>query len=126
MLLTLGLCGGLLIFFTMEYLEQVEHVDLATTPTAINQVGLLLLVVTMMAGIPAVGMGAYLMYLGSRIMATRQWPPAGMGFRGQEPVRLESRTNVVGITVMMLGAMLIIGGLMLPILGWRLLTVLSP
>ena len=126
LVLTLVVCGGLMIFFTMEYLDQVAHSDSLTAPETSNHIGLLLLVVTMMAGIPAVGMGAYVMYLGSRICATSQWPPAGMGYRTSTPVMLGRRANPIGLSVMLGGFILIGAGLSLPILGWQLVTTLSP
>ena len=70
MLVTLTFFGGALIYFTMEYLSSVTRGDAPPTPETIHQIGFMFLVVTMMAGFPAVGMGAYVMYIGSRIRAT--------------------------------------------------------
>jgi hypothetical protein len=120
MMITLALFGGALIFFTMEYLVQVTQPDTPSTETLHFQIGMLLLVVTMLAGMPAVGMGAYVMYIGSRIRATRQWPPAGLGFRGKAPVMLGNRATRVGAVVMGLGFVLVLTGLLLPIAGWQL------
>ena len=125
MLFILALFGGALVYFTMEYLSSVTHENSAPTPETVQQIGLLFLVITMMAGFPAVGMGAYVMYIGSRIRATGQWPPAGMGFRSTAPVLLGSRTNLVGFGAMGLGGILLIGGLMLPLLGWRVMNLFS-
>lgn len=126
LVVTLGTCGGLLIYFTMEFLEQMTNADAPMTPDSMNQVGLLLLVVTMMAGIPAVGMGAYIMYIGARVRSTAQWPPSGMGFKSSEPVVLGSRANLIGFFVMFLGLALIVCGLVLPVLGWQIVSILDP
>ncbi len=121
MLLILALFGGALIYFTMEYLAAVEQDDAPPTPVTFQQIDLIFLAVTIMAGFPAVGMGAYVMYIGSRIRATGQWPPAGMGFQATSPVVLGVRTNLVGFGTMGLGGILTIVGLSLPLLGWRIM-----
>lgn len=120
MLGVLALFGGALIYFTMEYLSSVTQGDAPPTPAMTNQIGLLLLVVTMMAGFPTVGLGAYVMYVGSRIRATGQWPPAGMGFKSKSPIVLGHRANLFGFAAMGLGGVLAFCGLTLPLLGWRL------
>jgi hypothetical protein len=122
---TLTLFGGLLIYFTSEYLSSVTQGDAPPTSEAIQQIGLMFLMVTMMAGFPAVGMGAYVMYIGSRIRATGQWPPAGMGFQSKSPVILGPRTNLVGFSAMGLGGILVLAGLFLPLLGWRFMNMLG-
>jgi len=119
MLVTLIIFGGALVYFTMEYLSQVTKPDLPSIETMSHQIGMWLLVVTMLAGMPAVGMGAYVMYLGSRICATQQWPPAGMGFRAEAPVMLGDRATLVGGGVMVLGFVLVVCGLTLPVVGWK-------
>ena len=125
MLVTLAFFGGALIYFTMEYLSSVTQGDAPPTPETIHQIGLMFLVVTMMAGFPAVGMGAYVMYIGSRIRATGQWPPAGMGFQSKAPVMLGARANFVAFITMGLGGILVMTGLFLPLLGWRLMNMLG-
>ena len=125
LLITLTFFGGALIYFTMEYVSSVTQSDDPPTTEVVQQIGLLFLVVTMMAGFPAVGMGAYVMYIGSRIRATGQWPPAGMGFRSNAPVMLGTRTNLVGLGAMGLGGILVVAGLCLPLIGWRLMNMLS-
>ena len=122
----LAVFGGALIYFTMEYLSSVPQADAPQSSETIYQVGLILLVVAIMAGFPAVGMGAYVMYIGSRIRATGQWPPAGMGFRAQAPILLGSRTDLMGWAAMGLGGILVAVGLLLPLWGWYLVTVLFP
>ncbi len=125
MLVTLTIFGGALIYFTMEYLSSVTQGDVPPTPETIHQIGLMLLVVTMMAGLPTVGMGAYVMYIGSRIRATGQWLPAGMGFQSKAPVMLGDRANLVAFSTMGLGGILVMTGLFLPLLGWRLMNMLG-
>ncbi len=125
MLVTLAFFGGALIYFTMEYLSSMTQGDAPPTSETIHQIGLIFLVVTMMAGFPAVGMGAYVMYIGSRIRATGQWPPAGMGFQSKSSLLLGSRTNLVGFSTMGLGGILVLAGLFLPLLGWRLMNMLG-
>jgi hypothetical protein len=120
MMVTLAIFGGALIYFTMEYLSQVTQTDIPPTGAMGHQIGMLLLVVTMLAGMPAVGMGAYVMYIGSRIRITQQWPPAGMGFRAESPIMLGDRGRLVGACVMGLGFVLVGCGLMLPVVGWQL------
>jgi len=126
MLSTLMLFGGALIYFTMEYLSLVTQGDAPLTSEIIHQIGLLLLVVMMMAGIPAVGMGAFVMYIGSRICVTGQWPPAGVGFQSKSPIELGRRAQLLGFTAMGLGGILACCGLILPLLGWRLVNVFFP
>jgi len=125
LLAILALFGGAFIYFTMEYLSSVTQGDLTPTPETIHQIGFMFLAVTMMAGMPAVGMGAYVMYLGSRMRATGQWPPAGMGFQSKSPVILGARTNLVSFSAMGLGGILVLAGLFLPLLGWRLMNMLG-
>ncbi len=125
MLVTLLIFAGALIYFTMEYLSQVTQADIPPTEATGNQIGLLLLVVTMLAGMPAVGMGAYVMYMGSRIRLTQQWPPAGMGFRSASPMMLGDQAGWVGAVVMGLGLVLVVCGLMLPFVGWQFGNVFS-
>jgi len=125
LLVTLMIFGGALIYFTMEYLSSVTGSNAPLTPETIHQIGFMLLVVTMMAGFPAVGMGAYVMYIGSRIRVTGQWPPAGMGFQSKAPVMLGARANLVAFSTMVLGGILVLTGLCLPLLGWRLMNMLG-
>jgi hypothetical protein len=125
LLITLTIFGGALIYFTMEYLSSVTQGNAPPTSETIHQIGLMLMVVTMMAGLPAVGMGAYVMYIGSSIRATGQWPPAGMGFQSKTPVMLGTRTNLVAFSTMGLGGILVMTGLFLPLLGWRLMNMLG-
>ena len=125
MLVTLTLFGSALIYFTIEYLSHVSQTDALPTPETIHQIGLLFLVVTMMAGFPAVGMGAYVMYIGSRIRATGQWPPVGMGFRSKSTVILGARANLIAFSIMGLGGILVLTGVFLPLLGWRAMTMLG-
>ena len=126
MLGILGLFGGALIYFTMEYLSSVTQSDAPLTPAITNQIGLLLLVVTMMAGFPTVGLGAYVMYVGSRIRATGQWPPVGTGFQSKSPIELGPRANLFGLAAMGLGGILAFCGLTLPLLGWQLGNMFLP
>ena len=125
MLAILALFGGAFIYFTMEYLSSVTQGDAPPTPEIIHQIGLIFLAVTMMAGMPAVGLGAYVMYVGSRIRATGQWPPAGMGFQSKLPTMLGARTNLVSFSTMGLGGILVLTGMLLPLLGWRLMNMLG-
>ena len=120
MLGVLALFGGALIYFTMEYLSSVTQSDASPTPAIMNQMELLLLVVTMMAGFPTVGLGAYVMYVGSRIRATGQWPPADMGFQTKSSIALGRRAHLFGLAAMGLGGILAFCGLTLPLLGWKL------
>lgn len=120
MLITLIIFGGALIYFTMEYLSQMTKPDLPSIDAMGHQIEMWLLVVTMLAGMPAVGMGAYVMYIGSRIRVTQQWPPAGTGFRAEAPVRLGDRAGLVGSGVMGLGFVLVVCGVILPVVAWKL------
>lgn len=119
MLVTLVVFGGALVYFTMEYLSQVTKPDITLAESTGHQLRMLLVVVTMLAGMPAVGMGAYVMYLGSRIRLTQQWPPAGMGFGAETPVILGDRATLVGWGVTGLGFVLVVCGLTLPVVGWK-------
>ena len=121
MIITMVIFGGALIYFTMEYLSQVTQPD--NRPSAevtSHQIEMWILVVTMLAGMPAVGFGAYVMYIGSRIRATQQWPPSGMGFRAEAPVLMGDRAVLLGAVVMGLGFVLVVCGLILPVVGWKL------
>lgn len=119
MLVTLVVFGGALVYFTMEYLSQATKPDITLAESTGHQLRMLLLVVTMLAGMPAVGMGAYVMYLGSRIRVTQQWPPAGMGFGAETPVMLGDRATFVGWAVTGLGCVLVVCGVTLPVVGWK-------
>ncbi|GJL68712.1 MAG: hypothetical protein NPIRA06_13470 [Nitrospirales bacterium] len=119
MLVTLVIFGGALVYFTMEYLSQVTKPEFPSINAMGHQVGMWVLVVTMLAGMPAVGMGAYVMYIGSRIQVTQQWPPAGMGFRAKTPIMLGERAMLVAWSIMGLGFVLVVCGLMLPVVGWK-------
>ena len=125
LLITLTFFGATLIYFTMQYLSSVTQSDVPPAPETIPQIGLVFLVVTMMAGFPAVGLGTYMVYLGTRIRATAQWPPAGMGFQSKSPIELGARTNLFGFGTMGLGGILVVTGLFLPLLGWRLMNMLG-
>lgn len=109
----------------MEYVSSVTSGDARSTPEIIHQIGFIFLAVTMLAGLPAVGMGAYVMYIGTRIRGTGQWPPPGMGFQSKSSIVLGARTNLIANGTMGLGAILVLAGLFLPVLGWRLMTMLG-
>ena len=120
MIVTMIVCGGGVLYFTQQYLEAVLSDPASPTHEKIQQVGLLMVVVSALAGLPAIGFGAYVMYLGSRVRVTGQWPPAGMGFQSPVPVMLGDRAGWIGAGVMGLGLLLIVAGLGLPIFGWQL------
>ena len=120
MLGTMTVFGGALLYFSLEYLESVTELTRQPSQDSIHHVGLLMIAVTVLAGMPVVGFGAYVMYLGSRIRMTRQWPPAGMGFQSIAPNMLGDRAGWIGLLVMGLGLALILTGLGLPIVGWQL------
>lgn len=120
MLGTLTVCGGALLYFTLAYLESISEIGPQPGQDLIRQAGLLMMGVMALAGLPAVGFGAYVMYVGSRIRLTGQWPPAGMGFQVKDPNRLGDRAGWIGMLVMGLGLGLILAGLGLPFIGWRL------
>ncbi|MCB9709660.1 MAG: hypothetical protein H6749_00560 [Nitrospiraceae bacterium] len=123
---TFALFGAALLYFTMEYLEALTNsASQPAAGTTIHQVGLMIVVVSALAGMPAVGFGAYVMYVGSRVRQTGQWPPAGMGFRASAPMILGSRAGLVGLAVMGAGLVVILAGLGLPIFGWQLGLVLQ-
>jgi hypothetical protein len=117
---TLAVFGVALVYFSMQYLDEASVSSPASPPESGHHLGMFILAVTMLGGLPAVGLGAYVMYVGSRILATRQWPPAGMGFRVASPVMLGNRAEWVGGMVMVLGVLLVAVGLSVPWLGWRL------
>jgi hypothetical protein len=119
MLVMLGLLGGAVLYFTMEFLSLLTPGDGPPVEARSHQIGLVFLVVAMLAGMPAVGVGAYVMYIGSRICATKQWPPAGMGFRVKAPVMLGERGSRVGRIVIGLGMVCVVGGLLLPVVAWQ-------
>jgi hypothetical protein len=120
MAVTLAVFGVALVYFSMRYLEGATVPPPTSPADSGHPLGMFVLVITMLGGLPAVGFGAYVMYVGSRILATRQWPPAGMGWRAPSPVMLGTRAGWVGGVVMVLGFLLIAVGLSLPWLGWRL------
>jgi hypothetical protein len=124
MLVTLIIFGGALVYFTMEYLSQVTKPEIPSIDAMGHQIGMWLLVVTMLAGMPAVGMGAYVMYIGSRICVTQQWPPSGMGFLAKRPVMLGGRARLVGSVVMGFGFVLVVCGLTMPVVAWKMSGVL--
>jgi hypothetical protein len=120
MLVTLIIFGGAMVYFTKAFLSQVTQPDLPSFGAMGDHIGMWFLVVTMLAGMPAVGMGAYVMYMGSRIRVTQQWPPSGMGLRAEPPVILGDRAGLVGSGVMGLGFVLVICGIILPVVAWNL------
>lgn len=120
MMVTLAICGVVFSYVTWHLLFQAVPADEPSVQSVTFPLGMIVLIVTMMAGMPAVGMGTYVMYLGSRIGATQQWPPAGMGFQTKAPVLLGRRAAMVGAVVMGLGLLLVASGLILPIAGWQL------
>lgn len=119
MMVTLAVCGVVFSYVTWHLLSQAVPADEPSIESGTFPLGMVLLVVTMLAGMPAVGMGAYAMYLGSRIRGTQQWPPAGLGFQANAPVILGKRAAIVGAVVMGLGLVLVAMGLILPIAGWQ-------
>ena len=83
--------------------------------------GLLLLGITMLAGLPAVGMGTYIAYLGNRIRVTGQIPPPGTRVIVDTHVIKGTPAKVRGAICMVLGGLVIVCGLGLPIVAWRLI-----
>jgi len=122
---TLAFFGGVVLYFSMEFFESVNDPTFRPTQETFHQLGLMMVVISALAGLPAVGFGAYVMYVGSRIRITGQWPPAGMGFRTHSSTILGSRAGWIGMVVMGLGLVLIVAGLGLPIFGWELGQVLQ-
>ena len=123
MVASLTVFGGAFVYFAMQFFSLVTEPNATPLPATVENMSLVFLVVMMLVGIPAVGMGAYVMYIGSRIRATRQWPPAGLGFRSNNPVPLKDRATLIGVIVMGFGLVLVIGGLSLPLVGWRFMNL---
>ncbi len=126
MLMTVAVCGGAFTYFTMEYLSQITQAKGPPSVETVDRIGLLFLVVTMMAGIPATGMGVYIIYVGCKVRATGRWPPPGLGFRSARPIPSQNNPQVLGILAITLGGLLVACGLSLPLFGWYLVNTLLP
>lgn len=121
LLLGLVVLGIGLIVFTNSYIQELEHIAQQAPDQALRDTGLLLLGITMLAGLPAVGIGAYLGYLGNQVLSTGQFPPPGTRVIVDTHVVQGFPAKVRGVLVMVLGSLVILCGLGLPIVVWRLI-----
>ena len=110
-----------LILFTNTYIHELEQVAQQTPEQARMNTGLLLLSMTMLAGLPAVGIGTYVIYLGNRIRITGQIPPPDTRVVVDTTVIKGKPARVRGIVLMGLGSLVILCGLGLPIVFWKLM-----
>ena len=110
-----------LILFTNTYIHELEQVAQHAPEEALMNTSLLLLGITMLAGLPAVGIGTYVIYLGHRIRITEQIPPPGTRVVVDTTVIKGKAARVRGIVLMVLGGLVILCGLGLPIVFWKLM-----
>ena len=110
-----------LILFTNTYIHELEQVAQQAPEQALMNTGLLLLSITMLAGLPAVGIGTYVIYLGNRIRVTGQIPPPDTRVVVDTTVITGKPARVRGMILMVLGSLVILCGLGLPIVFWRLM-----
>lgn len=113
----LGL-GLLLIQLTMSLVEQFQVQPVQSPEGVLLKKGILFLFMAMAAGIPAVGMGAYLMYEGNRIRDAEHIPLSGSRVIRDTPVLKGQPAKSRGIVFMVLGALVLGVGLVLPIVVW--------
>ena len=122
-LLLLGMVGiGIgLILFTNTYIHELERVAQQAPEQARRNTSLLLLGMTMLAGLPAVGIGTYVIYLGHRIRITEQIPPPDTRVVVDTTVITGKVARVRGLILMGLGGVVILCGIGLPIVFWKLM-----
>ena len=117
--------GMALILFTNTYIHELEQVAQQAPEQALRNIGLLLLSITMLAGLPAVGIGTYILYLGYRIRVTGQIPPPDTRVVVDTTVIKGRPARVRGMILMVLGSLVILCGLGLPIVFWKLMQTFS-
>ena len=114
-----------LILFTNTYIHELEQVVQQAPEQALRNTSLLLLGMTMLAGLPAVGIGTYVIYLGHRIRITEQIPPPDTRVLVDTTVIKGTPARVRGIVLMVLGSLVILCGLSLPFIFWKVMQTFS-
>ncbi len=113
----LGL-GLLLVQLTMSLVEQLQARAIQSPERVLLKESILFLFMSMAAGIPVVGMGAYLMYEGNRMRDPEPIPLPGSRLIMHTTALKEQPDKSRGIVLMILGALALGVGLVLPIVVW--------
>ena len=121
LLVGLVVFGTVLILFTNTYIQELQQVAQQAPEQVPMNTGLLLLGITMLAGLPAVGIGTYMAYLGNQIRATCHIPPPGTRVVVDTQVIKGTSAKVRGTVLIVLGSLMILCGLGLPIVAWSLI-----
>lgn len=115
---TMLLVGWVFMQFTELYIDDLEMLSQKSPEEAVNKSALLLVFISMGAGFPAVGIGAYFTYQGNLIRIAQQFPLPGVRVIVDTPIIVGSSATLRGYLLMAGGAMLVIVGLILPLIAW--------
>ena len=108
--------GGILIQFTQSYIDQLEKIAEGSPEEALMQATFLVIPLSVVGGIPLVGMGAYFLCFGNQAKTTRRFKSPGTGRVRDTDVIGGQSTQTRGIFIMVLGGLVIVCGLSLPLI----------
>ena len=114
------LLGLLFLQLTETYIEELKRLSQDAPQQALDKSAFLFVFVSMAAGVPAIGIGAYFLYQGYRIRVTQQCPLPDSRVIVDTPIIEGPRAIMRGHILMICGGFIIISGLALPIIAWRL------
>ena len=118
MLVALVVLGVGLIVFTQSFLQAIKPSAQQSPEQARINTDLLLLGITMLAGLPAIGIGTYLAYSGNQIRTTSPIPQTETGRVVDAQIIKGTSAKMKGILLMVSGSLIIACGLVLPVVAW--------
>ncbi|MCA9471682.1 MAG: hypothetical protein MRJ96_12290 [Nitrospirales bacterium] len=119
-LLGMILLGWIFLQLTETYLGELKGLSPDVPQPSFDTSAYLLILISMAAGFPAVGIGTYFLYRGHRMRVTQQRSVSKNLAIEHAPVIGSTRAITRGLVLMISGGLIIISGLAMPLIVWRL------
>jgi hypothetical protein len=118
MLVGLVVLGVGLFLLTNSFLQAIKPSAQQSPEQAPIDTGLLLLGITMLAGLPAIGIGTYLAYSGNQIRITSPIPQTETGRVVDPQIIKRTSPRIKGPLLIVSGGLIIVCALVLPLVVW--------
>jgi hypothetical protein len=106
------------MLLTHSFLQGIKPSATQSPEQAALNTDLLLLGITMFAGLPAIGIGTYLAYSGNQIRMTSPMPQTETGRVADDQIIKGTPAKMKGTLLMVSGGLIIVCALVLPIMVW--------
>ncbi len=110
--------GWAFMEFSNSYIHELKQLSQSPPEQAFNASTFFLVVLAMVAGFPAVGIGTYVTYQGNQIRQAQQIPLPVSRVREGTQMMKGPRALLRGRLLILCGGLLILSGLVLPLIAW--------